>query len=434
MLYLLAGYVTVLFEELMLKIFFDTFIKPRNESKYKIAVIFFTLSILDMLLSLFLGNNFIVKQIAVIIVTFLFMKMYSKSLWRKVITLTILNQAILLITDYITLILKSIFFPDADVRQGIAYILLIAVDKTVLFLIIMIIKGSFRKREFAVLEDSDWIKFIFFPIFTVCMIIAMISHGTYEISDYQGELFLFLSVGLIVLNVVMFYLLNDILLKTTKIKDDQIYMLEARNQLELYEKLSDVLDRHRSISHEYQNQLNIIQGLCEKQEIEELKKYLIQINGESLHDLDRIETNHVIVNTVINEKYAEARSKGITFICKINDMSQLKLDNQDIATLLSNLLNNAMEASEKQNDKKMIKFKMMCKGNKVVLSCKNTYNGEVKKVDSEFVTTKHQDAENHGYGLKNIIRIVEKYNGDYVISPAENEFFVSIILRNSSTK
>lgn len=64
----------------------------------------------------------------------------------------------------------------------------------------------------------------------------------------------------------------------------------------------------------------------------------------------------------------------------------------------------------------------------IVLSVKNTYNQPIIYNDNEIVTSKNVEPEMHGIGIKNIIQIVEKYNGEYVIKNEDDEFSFSIII------
>ncbi len=51
--------------------------------------------------------------------------------------------------------------------------------------------------------------------------------------------------------------------------------------------------------------------------------------------------------------------KNIVFIFKINDLSGINVSDEDIVVILSNLLNNAIEACEKCPDKRVIKMKLV---------------------------------------------------------------------------
>lgn len=64
----------------------------------------------------------------------------------------------------------------------------------------------------------------------------------------------------------------------------------------------------------------------------------------------------------------------------------------------------------------------------IILSVKNTCNQMIIYHNNEIATTKMINQDEHGVGIKNIIRIVEKYNGEYVIQNDEDQFYFSIII------
>lgn len=123
----------------------------------------------------------------------------------------------------------------------------------------------------------------------------------------------------------------------------------------------------------------------------------------------------MIINAILNTKYQEAISKHIVFVLKVNDLSRIGIDDEDLVVVLANLLNNAIEACEKCEEKKIIKFKFMVEDELIILSVKNTYNQPLVYDNDEIRNSKTVEPEAHGVGIKNIIRIVEKYEGEYVI-------------------
>lgn len=136
----------------------------------------------------------------------------------------------------------------------------------------------------------------------------------------------------------------------------------------------------------------------------------------------------MIVNAILNTKYQEAISKHIVFVFKVNDLSRIGIDDEDLVVVLANLLNNAIEACEKCEEKKIIKFKFMVEDELIILSVKNTYNQPLVYDNDEIRNSKTVEPEAHGVGIKNIIRIVEKYEGEYVIQHNEMEFYFSLII------
>ena len=123
-----------------------------------------------------------------------------------------------------------------------------------------------------------------------------------------------------------------------------------------------------------------------KRKYAELEEYVQSIYGSLNKELDAIDTNNVIVNAILNTKYQEAVEKGIVFVFQINDLSDVKMRDEDIITILSNLLENGIEACEKCIDKKVMKLKFVKEDDGVVIAVKNTFqqelhyeNGEIKK-------------------------------------------------------
>lgn len=422
------GYVIVLFEMLVFKIFVDILAKRKSENPKSASLIYSLLSILVFATAILAGEYIVVKICLIVLWYYIALRCYTRDTRRKCILLCVAYQGLLLVTDYVTLLVESIFHINVDAQVGIAGVLLVILDKSILFLFVMILRGAYRQQEFAQLEDKDWVKFIFIPLFTIGMIIAMLSDDVFAVSAKLDELFIVIALGLVAMNVVMFFLLKDILVRERIAREQQICLIEARNQQKVYESLTESVEIQRRLSHEYKNQLGVLQGLLERNELQQMKRYLSSIQGEVQHDIDCIDTHHAIVNVILNQKYQEATHKHILFQCKINDLSGLHMEEKDVATLVSNLLNNAIEACEKVEDKPYIKFKMILKEHKMVLSVCNSCISRGQQ-DGWQHTSKEEDVELHGYGLKNVQRIVENYQGEMVIHGTKQEFKVSIVIQ-----
>ncbi|MDE6636000.1 MAG: ATP-binding protein, partial [Lachnospiraceae bacterium] len=106
----------------------------------------------------------------------------------------------------------------------------------------------------------------------------------------------------------------------------------------------------------------------------------------------------------------------------------LRVTDEDVVTILSNLLNNAIEACETCEDKKVIKFKFVKENDLIIIAAKNTFNNDIVYENGEIQSTKTENEEEHGVGIKNILKIVEKYDGSYAIKDDNKEFHFSIII------
>ena len=165
-----------------------------------------------------------------------------------------------------------------------------------------------------------------------------------------------------------------------------------------------------------------------KKQYSKLEEYVKKIDSSLNSEPDAINTNNIIVNAILNTKYQEADAKGIVFVFRVNDLAGIRIEDEDVVTILANLLNNAIEACEVCEDKKVIKFKFVKEDDRIIIAVKNTYKYDVVYEDGEIKSTKTSNIEEHGVGIRNVIKIIEEYGGSYVIEDKNKEFYFSIII------
>ena len=341
-----------------------------------------------------------------------------------------LYEGLMYVVDYLTFLLCLTVFRDVAEIDNIYYIqggLLILLDKVILFLIVLMIRKAVGDYKTGIIKDSEWLKFIFFPIYTICTIVGMIFVlGT---SNFQNKniIFFVIAFGLVGMNVIVFYLISDIMKREKQIYEDRIFRLQMKNQTEMYYSISENLEIQRKKAHEYKNQLVCIKSLLKRNKANEVNDYINRIRDELKKEADSISTNHVIVDAILNTKYSEMLEKNIAFTFYTNDLSQLTISDEDIVAILSNILNNAIEACEKCHEKSSIKLKFVIEKTGTIISVKNTYKSELIKRDGIFWTTKNEE-DNHEIGIRNIASIVEKYGGSYTTKSVDGEFYFSILI------
>lgn len=422
----------VLLEILCCKIFFESFGSKRKADAFFVnvagiaALIFFSCFI-----AVFLDKHLIWKEIVIILVTAAIMFGLLNMSFLKSIILSALFQGLVLLVDYFVLLLNVAVFQSIVVIEQVYYVqgsLLVVLGKAILFLIVLLISRSIGRKSSAVLLDSEWLRFLFFPIFTICTLIALVLTSGSIHNQETNDLFFVIAFGLAGMNIVVFYLMNDILEREIQLWESKIFEMQVKNQTDMYRSVSENFDNQRKKTHEYKNQMMCIDALIEKREYGELEAYVQNICGKLNRELDAINTNHVIVNAIMNTKYQEALSKNILFVFQMNDLSALKISDEDIVVILANLLNNAIEACEKCKGKRIIKVKFVIEDENVILSVRNTHENNLVFRDNDIQTSKETDMEEHGIGIRNIIQTIEKYGGSYVIRPDENEFYFSIVI------
>lgn len=382
-------------------------------------------------LNTFLGAKvYIVRQIVAIGI----LLGYSWLLYReksiKPLLWILLYYVTVAITEFLCITLFQWLVPDmiqqnsGDGDTWSQWIMAIFVQ-LVLFLITIILKGIFKKQRDIRLTVSEWIRFALFAIFSAGTISTIYIRFEIIQQEKMESVYLWVSLGLLLMNVLIYTLICDISRRDVQIQDDRLLRERAEQEMKMYHSVSENYEKQQKREHEYKNQLACIGTLLKDKDYDEAEKYLQEITHDYIKSERVIETNHVIVNAILNSKYKEARDKGILMTVMLSDLAGIRITDKDIVIILSNLLNNAIEACEKC-EKKIIKVKIVKEEQQLLVAVTNTYQCAPIQVDGVFQTTKIQDVENHGIGLENVKTVVDNYNGIYVVQYDAEEFRVLI--------
>lgn len=300
---------------------------------------------------------------------------------------------------------------------------IVLIEMAILIAIIVVSKKNKGKLTeiMRLLETRDWVG-IFIISFVSSLIITITAKESGMVDVNHLDLFIvMIGLSTVFMNAAIIRLFIQSVKRQKHILESEAILNRVKNETALYRSISDNLDKQRKRAHEFDNHLVAIKGMLEQGDIKELEEYVNLLNEKKPKEQPIIDTNHVIVNAILNTKYVEMRDKDILFVMKINDLSGLTIRDDDLVVLLSNLLNNAIEACE-QAKEKVVKMKFVIEDNQIILSVKNSVAELPTQVDGKIVTSKSDHPEEHGIGLKNVEEVIEKYNGGYVID-FENELF-----------
>lgn len=429
----IESFLIIVLEVLCCKMFYGIFGERRGK-KGTWSGIFpvVILSLVTFLSSMLFSDYLIIKIVMSILEMTAVMYAFMEIRFMKSLILSFLFEGILFLVDYFTFLLSRTLFKDIvgiNDMNCIQGVLLVLLGKVLLYVaVIMVNRGAGRHSKES-LGDDEWLGFIFFPIFTICTIAAMISILGKPQMQGRDIIYFIIAFGLVGMNIVVFRLMNNILKREEKMHEDKIFRLRMKNQTQMYYSISENFEKQRQKTHEYKNQMLCIASLLQKKRYEEMESYISNINQKLNFELDSIQTNHIIVDAILNTKYKEMTEKNIIFVFRINDLSGLRMADEDIVVILSNLLNNAIEACEKCHGMRVIKLKFVMEEDGVILSVKNPYEHLLIMQDGEYQTTKSEHDE-HGIGIHNITQVIERYGGSYVIKPDDKEFFFSVFIPN----
>lgn len=418
----------------MLLDFFGIFARGKKiKVKQKISAICLLISIVYVCVH-FLKNYTIVKLLMIMLTMLIVIRFLYEISAVKTIILTLLIQGIIGVIDYIVIMIVTARYNNIDILEDstdLIGVLVIIASRIILFLFLIIIKriSVIKKKNVIDMSNKEWLQFLIFPIFTLITVIVMTNSMVTSYHEDIVNVYYVIAIVLIVLNMVVFHLINEILENSQRIREADVLKQQSIGQLELYNSLRKNYDIQRKRTHEYKNQIMCIDSLLKKKNYNKLEEYINSIFDKLDGQLDMVDTNNEVVNAVINAKYYEALQNDVLFILKINDLSHIKVSDEDIVTILSNLLDNAIEAAGQCDiDKRTVGIKLLYEDDVLSIAVSNSYKTEPEIMEDGYMRTIKDDKEQHGLGIRNVVATLEKYNAEYIIDYKNGEFVFSIIM------
>lgn len=165
----------------------------------------------------------------------------------------------------------------------------------------------------------------------------------------------------------------------------------------------------RSIKHDMKNHLMVIASYLNEGDTAAARAYTSEILDKLNAVHSYIETGNSLMNHILNVKLSAARSKGIAVKAEIENLSFARMESIDFSALLSNMLDNAAEASEKEPSPEISVVISRRRGYETIL-VKNRISRSVLEANPTLSSTK-PDGAAHGLGVQQIRSICEKYGG-----------------------
>ena len=183
----------------------------------------------------------------------------------------------------------------------------------------------------------------------------------------------------------------------------------------------------RRTRHDMKNNMIYLKELLNT-DAEKARKFLDEYNGQSEATDEISKSGNLAVDALINYKNMTAREKGITIHLESQIPAELPYESTDLSIILGNLLDNAIEATEKLEVEKDIFVSLMYRKEKLLIKVRNPYTGDLKKDRAGDYISEKKDRENHGIGLKSVRKVVEKYEGVMEIHTEDQIFEICVII------
>lgn len=198
-----------------------------------------------------------------------------------------------------------------------------------------------------------------------------------------------------------------------------------RDQYELAKRSIDVINAR---SHDLKKQFNVLlaasrEGSHESEAIREIQ--------ESIETYDnKAKTGNPVLDVLLTQKLMQAQSQATTLTYLIDGREFKFLDEVDLYALFGNVLDNALESAARLDDEehRVINLRAVRRGRLLVVHCENYAGEDVSLGRNGLPRTTKPDAHNHGFGLRSIRMVIDKYHGNMTVHTEDGVFHLQIVL------
>ena len=215
--------------------------------------------------------------------------------------------------------------------------------------------------------------------------------------------------------------------------NSQINILEKQldYQKNYYEKVINNYGEARKALHDMNNHMSVIKYFLENKDYKNMDDYIKSLSERIVTNKNNNICSNKVINAICLDKCDRCKKEGINIRFDIIINKELNIDNLDLCIVLGNLIDNAIEACEKINDKDVQKFIQVSARiylNQIYIKVINSKSNRFENRNGKFLTSK-RDKKNHGIGLENVKEAVHKNHGDIEIKDSKNTFEVSLYMK-----
>ena len=194
-------------------------------------------------------------------------------------------------------------------------------------------------------------------------------------------------------------------------EENNTLVMEEQLQHQKYCEMVDVMEHNRELIHDTKHHFLIVQEYLKNEEYENLQKYVKQISDEFQRTVPKVYTGIKILDFILEQKRVVAQKSGIRYEIDTMLLTGIPTTEQETCALFGNLLDNAIEACcLVKTEEKLIKIQIQQINQLLSIELLNTFEIPCIRKQGVFETIKEERSV-HGYGIKSMRRIVEKYQG-----------------------
>lgn len=310
----------------------------------------------------------------------------------------------------------------------IVYIICTAIFTDIIYYIVYKLYRSILNASNGIIIEDNFkniltYSIIFILIYSILIFYQVILKQGYSAFDqfaWSTGSFISLLILLVQYNAISAMIYSE----KTQIMENMI-----RNSEHYYELSKEHIAIINRKCHDLKHQLKVLRTVSE----DERDAYISEAEKSIIFYQDLIYTDNEALNTILAEKGLFCREKGIDFNCSVDNVDLSFIRVSDLYALLGNAIDNAIEYTTKQTDEKLrsISLRISKNNNFVGIQISNPLsyedNNKLSNIDGRDIITTKSDKLNHGFGLKSIEYLSQKYNGNMEYFAYDGVFTLQII-------
>lgn len=299
----------------------------------------------------------------------------------------------------------------------------IITTKIISFVEALLLQNYKSSKEKQNVGWSLWISTLLIPITTLVYEIMFVSNNNITKWEVITSVIM-----LFVINITAFYLYDS--LSQNYVQKSMLSVLETENKL--YSRQCEIMQSStqelQEFRHDMNNQFIALSQLINSQQYAEAEKQLSVLTSLTMIKTIYSNSGNVIIDGLINYKLQNVQNNNIIVKTEIAVPSQLQIETTDLVTVVGNLIDNALTALDivAVGDRYLL-IKIVFSQQRLIIRISNPFLGEIKCKGGNIISNKEKNGQ-HGHGLKNISKVVDKYKGYIDIDYSGNVFTVDIIM------
>lgn len=403
-----------------------------NDGRQKNCFFIPVFIVIHTLIVTFLNRIALVSQYTVIISSLIMGAMFYllfKTKFIYCIMYTITYYMLVIVVEMFMICLLSVILGNPDYVFHVIQLsnfnrIIFALGmKLINITIYLIARRKIRNINYKILGNPAYIVFVIVGfIVSLKMMSVVIDNSVSSLKLGVSILF----VVFIFMFGILIFLTDNLYNEKLKTKENEYMAIKSEMLEKSLKDINRLYDENSKNFHEFKHHINIINSLLLDSSNKKAIEYLNGIDLYSRYS-QVFHTGNDIIDTVLNVKNTETNQKHISLFADIN-IDKVTVNDADLCSVLSNLIDNAIEAVDKTEKNKNIKLTINQKGNMLFIAAENPSSSN--PLENNFNSQKNG---NHGWGMKIINDIVNKYNGN-ITTNYDNEIFkIKIMLIQEKT-